>query len=93
MVEKELLRIMDHNFALMDKFINETKADIHKVYLTVDELQKAIAKNQKYCKKLNYFLYGSLAIGVIALVRIASTKRQFSELKERIEMLENKKGA
>lgn len=93
MVEKELLRIMDHNFSLMDKFINETKDDIHKVYLTVDELQKAIAKNQKYCKKLNYFLYGSLAIGVIALVRSASTKRQFSELKERIEMLENKKGA
>lgn len=92
-MDKELIRIMDHNFAIMDKFINESKADIHKFGVSLEELQKALTKNQKYCKKLNYFLYGSLAVGVIAFIRISTSKNQISELRERIEQLENKKGA
>lgn len=92
-MEKELIRIMDHNFAIMDKFINDSKADIHKLGVTVNELQKTLTKNQRYCTKLNYLLYGSLVIGVIAFIRSASSKKQISELRERIEQVENKKGA
>lgn len=92
-MDKELIRIMDHNFAIMDKFINESKADTHKFGVSLEELQKALVKNQKYCKKLNYFLYGSLVIGVIAFARGTTSKKQIAELKERIEQLENKKGA
>ena len=93
MMEKELIRIMDHNFAIIDKFINESKANIHTFRVSLEELQNAITKNKKYCKKLNYFLYGSLVIGVIAFARGTTSKKQIAELKERIEQLENKKGA
>lgn len=93
MVEKELLRIMDHNFEIMDRFINESKMDIHKFSISLGDLQKLVSKNQQYCRKLNYLLYGSLIIGAVAFVRSASSKKQVYRLEERIEQLENKKGA
>lgn len=90
MIEKDLIRIMDHNFGLMDKFINTTKSDLWKHKLAIDDLQKALAAQIKYNRDLKRAIALLCIVKFLDMYRIHKIEKELCILRQVLGELNGK---
>lgn len=82
MIEKDLIHIMDHNFSLMDKFINTTKSDLWKHKLDIDDLQKSLTAQIKYNRGLKRAITILCIVKFLDMYRIHKIEKELCILQQ-----------